>query len=344
MSTLDERLVAVANEALQAISARATIDSFTEDSVEAENINRLYVTTRDHLLGSAWWGFGRVTETLSLIKSAPGTPENPSTSATQWNNTMPAPPWFYEYRYPVGTVQFHYVVPQPLPWVGAVPIFSTTAQSWSPLFSGPPAKFVRAVDANVSATITAISRANPGVVTATNSFTNGDRIIIADVGGMIELNSNAYAVTNRTPTTFTLINWATGNAIDTTNFSAYTSGGYALADPMSVILTNCQNAIGCFTSQIQDPVDWSPQFRMALIHALAGFLAIPLTGDKELAKLKISQANALILEARAADGNEGLAVQNYTPETLRVRGYVDPAGLVFEGNWFAPYFPLFQVN
>lgn len=344
MSTFEERILAVWNEALQAVIARAEVSAVDEESVEAENILKLYATTRDHLLGTAWWGFGRVTETLSLIKSAPGTPENPTTSATQWNASMPAPPWFYEYRYPIGCIQFHYVTPQPLPWVGAVPIFSTTAQSWSPLFSGPPAKFIRGVDNNLSANITAITKANPGVISAVNNFAASEVLTIANVGGMVELNANQYLIANRTPTSFTLINPEDGSNVDTTNFTTYTSGGYALANPVSVILTNCQNAIGCFTQKMIDPNDWSPQFRIALIHALAGFLALPLTGDKDLAKLKISQANALILEARAADGNEGLAIQSYTPETLRIRGYVDPAGMAFEGNWYAPYFPLFQVN
>lgn len=343
MTTFIERVIAVANESLQAAIARATIESLEEESVEAQNFIRLYGTTRNHLLGAAFWGFERTTQTLSLVKSAPGTPENPSTSATQWNSTMPAPPWLYEYRYPAGCIQFHYVTPQPLPWVGAVPIFSTTAQSWSPLYSGPPAKFIRAIDNNVSANITGITKANPGVFSAINSLAVGDGVTIADVGGMVELNGNQYSVASRTPTTFTLVD-TNSNAVDTTNFTTYTSGGYVLSDPMSVILTNCQNAIGCWTQQMVDPADWSPPFRMALVHALAGYLTLPLTGDKELAKLKIAQANALILEARAADGNEGLTIQNYTPETLRIRGYVDPSGLGFEGNWYAPYFPLFQVN
>lgn len=71
------------------------------------------------------------------------------------------------------------------------------------------------------ATITAISQDNPAVVTATNTFSNGDQVLITNVVGMTEVNGNVYTVANQTGANFEL------SGIDSTNFTAYSSGGRA---------------------------------------------------------------------------------------------------------------------
>ena len=52
------------------------------------------------MLRAAHWNFARKTERLSLLKAAPGTPENTSTVVVWSAATMPAQPWLYEYAYP----------------------------------------------------------------------------------------------------------------------------------------------------------------------------------------------------------------------------------------------------
>ena len=75
--------------------------------------------------------------------------------------------------------------------------------------------------------ITAITKANPGVVTsASHGFSNGDEVYVDSVGGMTELNVRNYLVANSTTNTFSLQDLF-GNDIDTTNFTTYTSGGTA---------------------------------------------------------------------------------------------------------------------
>lgn len=75
------------------------------------------------------------------------------------------------------------------------------------------------------AEVTGATQANPGVITVTtNIFLNGDKVYFLDVGGMVELNftgSNIYTVVNSTDVTFEL------QGIDTTGFTAYTTGGFA---------------------------------------------------------------------------------------------------------------------
>ena len=79
----------------------------------------------------------------------------------------------------------------------------------------------------VPKTITAITKANPGVITSnSHGFANGDEIYIIGVGGMTQLNGRNFRVANVTTNTFTLTDLF-GDAIDTTNFTTFTSGGTA---------------------------------------------------------------------------------------------------------------------
>lgn len=79
----------------------------------------------------------------------------------------------------------------------------------------------------VSRNITAVTKANPGVLTTSvaHGFAIGQSVFIQNVGGMIELNNNYYTIkTVPSTTTFTLEDSA-GNVINTTGYTTYTSGG-----------------------------------------------------------------------------------------------------------------------
>jgi len=76
-------------------------------------------------------------------------------------------------------------------------------------------------------TITAVTKANPGVLTSnSHGFSNGEEIYITGVGGMTELNGRNFIVANVTTNTFTLKDAFAAN-INTTSFTTYTSGGTA---------------------------------------------------------------------------------------------------------------------
>lgn len=76
-------------------------------------------------------------------------------------------------------------------------------------------------------TITGITQANPGVVTCTaHGWSNGDWVFLTGVGGMGTRVYGYYQVASATTNTFEL-NDVYGNAIDTTGFPAFTSGGTA---------------------------------------------------------------------------------------------------------------------
>ena len=68
--------------------------------------------------------------------------------------------------------------------------------------------------------ITGITQANPAVVTAaSHGLSNGDRVFIASVAGMTEVNNKEFTVAGATTNTFQL------SGIDSSAFTAYSSGG-----------------------------------------------------------------------------------------------------------------------
>jgi len=74
-----------------------------------------------------------------------------------------------------------------------------------------------------SKAITAITQANPAVVTSVaHGFATGDTILIASVAGMTALNDRLYTITVLTADTFSL------NGVDSTALPAYTSSGLAV--------------------------------------------------------------------------------------------------------------------
>jgi len=90
----------------------------------------------------------------------------------------------------------------------------------------------------IEKTITGATAANPVVITATgHGFSNGDKISIRGVAGMVELNTEtAYTIANKATNTFEL------SGVDGSGFTAYTSGGVATkaATPAGTIVVDAQ--------------------------------------------------------------------------------------------------------
>lgn len=83
--------ISIVNRALQAIGTRSNITSLTEDSNEAIEANKLFVPVRNQVLRAARWPFARDYDTLTLHKTATGSP---------WTRDQPEQPWLYSYEYP----------------------------------------------------------------------------------------------------------------------------------------------------------------------------------------------------------------------------------------------------
>lgn len=242
--------VDIANRALSAIGTRSQITEMTEDSNEARNCKLLLEPLRDELLRMAPWNCAFNFANLSLVCSAPGTPENPNAGGSIWEKGIPPPPWSYEYAYPSDCLRPIYVVPQfTTGFTSGVPITTAVTGGAPAFWNGPPVRFKVGVD---------------------------------------QIGPNGKPSTQ---------------GVDT-----------------RVIWTNQEQAILAYVRRVINPDVWDDQFQQALVAALAGRLVISLTGDKGLAQLKMSEANQYIQMARVSDGNEGLTVNDVTPDWIRTRG------------------------
>lgn len=86
-------------------------------------------------------------------------------------------------------------------------------------------------------TITGATAANPCVVTAaSHGFSDGDLIYISGVSGMTELNGTLYEIDNSTTNTFELV------GVDSSAYTAYTSGGVASPGHVPVVTTTSGSA------------------------------------------------------------------------------------------------------
>ena len=141
---------AICNQALDEISARATVTSIDpSDGTQAGDIcARHYQPRIDALFRSAHWNFARMQAPMTLLRARAGTPPNPS-------GALPNPPfpWLYEYAVPTvpKCLKARYIVPQ-LPGQTATTVPLTTGpQTVLPAFSGantPPFILSSDVDAN----------------------------------------------------------------------------------------------------------------------------------------------------------------------------------------------------
>lgn len=114
-----------------------------------------------------------------------------------------------------------------------------------------------------SQVISGVSQANPAVVTvaSTAGWQTGDYVRIRDVVGMTELNTNLYRITVINATTFSL------DGVDSTGFTAYSSGGNAYNQSLEVSATGGMgvtlgtsvvgadsDAVDVFCYQLGDPM------------------------------------------------------------------------------------------
>jgi hypothetical protein len=111
-----------------------------------------------------------------------------------------------------------------------------------------------------------------------------------------------------------------------------------------VIICNQEAAILCYNTRVTDPNVMDEFFQDAWVAAIAARLVFQLSGDKGLANQAIGVANRLIAEARIADGNENLTVNDVTPDWMRTRGnfggpnWEYTPNMSFDwGSFYSPY-------
>lgn len=355
------------NRALQAFGSRTTVTAAqlaANSTNEAIQANIIYDPFRRRLLRMAPWNCCFQSFSLAYITSVPGTPENTSAAPSVWTKTngqpafQPAPPWAYEYQYPVDCLRMAWITPQTATgFASGIPITTAVTGGAPTFWQGPPVKFSVAVDQFFG--VTAV-----GIVSGGLGYAVGDYITLAQApqgsvplgapavlqvatvgGGGVVTGVNLVAVVKSSTvggSYFSNLNGATqaqGSTTGSGTGATFSLTQNTSASDQRVVLTNQEFAIANYCRDITDVNIFDDDFQEAFAQIMGARLCIALTGDKKLANLKIAEANAMIIEARGTDANEGLKVNDVTPDWLRIRGidYVeDYSGPYNTGfNWGA---------
>lgn len=355
--------VAIINRALQVIGTRTTVtvaEMNTLSTNEAIQADLIYAPYRDQLLRMAPWNCALVYQNLAYLTSVPGTPENTSAATTLWTPGQPAPPWGYEYFYPDDCLRACFIIPANQTGTsGNIPITTAVTGGAPAFWAGQPVKFKEALDKYFRQATGAIT-----VVTAGSGYAVGDKIIFGgapSVAGDIPagiIQATVATLAGSGIATCTLSNFTNLGknsllfAVPTYNLNQVSTTGLGTGAVVSVaaveatsfsartILTNQEYATLAYCQQVTDVNIMDSMFQEAWLSVLGAGMTNALTGDKGLANSLIAGANRKIEEARKVDGNEGLTINDVTPDWIRIRGiawteaYMGPwSGFDWGGLW-----------
>ena len=332
----------IVNRALQTIGTRTTVtdaELANNSSNEAIQANLILTEFRDNLLRMAPWDCGMNFLNMSYITSVPGTPENPTNATVTWQKGQPPPPWAYEYQYPVDCLRACWIIPANQTGQNSgVPITTAVTGGAAQFWQGPPVSYRVTLDQFYPVTAAAVVAGGTGhavgdLITLTGGSVNGSVPIgAAVVLQVLTLSGSAVA-------TVAVVNQILGSATPqggsyfakttTAQAQASTTGvgtgatfnlTFGSQGDQRVIVCNQQTATLAYVKQVTNPNVMDSLFQRAWISILGAGLAMALTGDKAIANAQITLVNRWIDEARKADGNEGLTVNNVTPDWIRSRG------------------------
>lgn len=356
----------VVNIALQVLGTRTTVtdDELANNTTnEAIQTNLILTKYRDQLLRMAPWNCGVVYDNLIYLCSVPGTPENTSPATTFWTPGQPAPPWAYEYLYPDDCLRACFIIPgSQTGFAGGVPITTAVTGGAPAFWQGQPSRFKVALDkyfregsglaiVNGGSGFAVNDLVTLGTDTLNQQFNAGEvpagivQIKVTGVAAGVITTATLFAYTNLNKTSL-LYAVPTYNLAQVQTTGAGTgaivsiSGVGANAFAARTILTNQEFATLAYVKQVTDPNIMDPDFIDAWAKVLGAGVCMALTGDKALANNAVAMANAKIVQARSNDGNEGLTINDVTPDWIRVRGILSAqydngpwSGFDWGSNW-----------
>lgn len=344
-------LTTLYNQALQSFGSRTTVTAAeitNEDTNEAIQLNLAYVNCRDSLLRMAPWDCALTPVNLTYITSVPGTPENTSPATPLWQKGQPAPPFAYEYQYPVDCLRACWIIPaQQTGFADGVPITTAVTGGSANFWAGGPIVYKVQVDQFHAVTAAAVVAGGTGYVVGDEiTLPYADQgdvpigapvtlvVVTAPAGVVATVSVKNQVNGSVTPLGGSYFSVQTGTIAQDTTTGSGTGATFTLTQESTksdqrVILTNQEYATLMYVKQVADPNVWDVLFQSALYNIVGATVCLALTGDKKLANMCIAQANAAIAEARKVDGNEGLTINDVTPEWLRVRGF--PGSYGFSG-------------
>lgn len=329
----------ICNRALQVIGTRTSVtdaELANGDTNEAIAFNLIYSSYRDDLSRLAPWNCVMKNANLTYITSSPGTPENTSPATAGWAPGQPAPPWVYEYQYPVDCLRAVMIVSANQSVAGDAPLGIGVGAAPN-LWIGPPPRFRVQTDLFYPVTAAAVVAGGTGYAVDDIITLPIGPITSAPIGAPVQLRVTSapagvvatVSVVNviagsATPQGGSYFARQTGTIAQASTSGSGTGATFTLTHgdqgDQRVILTNQASATLAYCRQITNPNVWDPLFESALVSVLAGGLVMSLRGDRVLANDFIEQTNTAIEAARSIDGNEGFIVNDITPDWLRVRG------------------------
>jgi hypothetical protein len=341
----------ILNRALQVIGTRTTV---TDAELAAQSTNEaiqgglILTSCRDQLLRMAPWDCALNYANLTYITSVAGTPENTSPATTLWQKGQPAPPWAYEYQYPVDCLRACFLIPSNQTGSSGVPITTAVTGGAASFWSGQPVGYKVAIDQFYPVTAAAVQAGGLG-------YAIGDLITLAQapqgsapLGAPVVLQ--VLTLAGSSATTVAVVNQIQGaatplggsyfaqQAVNQAQGSTTGAGSGATfvltfgpQGDQRVILTNQEFATMAYCRQVVNPNVMDSMFQEAWIAVVGAGINMALTGDKGISNTAISLANRRIEEARKVDGNEGLTINDVTPDWIRTRGIVGAES--YSGPW-----------
>lgn len=341
-------LVDICNRSLQVLGTRTTVGAgevgpgSTPLSNEAIQFNLIYANMRDDLLRKAPWNCAMRTANMTYITSSPGTPENTGAATTLWAPGQPPPPWSYEYQYPVDCLRPTFIIPSTQTgFTSGIPITTAVTGGASSYWWGQPIRYVVQTDYFFPVTAAAPAFGGNGYVVGEIITLVGSAPSASPIGAPVQLQVltapggviGTVAVISDVPNTPS--NAPQGGsyfAIQANPVAQGSTSGVGVgatfnltqqtpATPQRVILTNQEFATLNYVAQVLDPNVMDTLFQTAWISLTAAAMGMALKeNSRDKSNILIKFVNERIMEARVADGNEALTVNDVTPDFIRIRG------------------------
>ena len=172
--------------------------------------------------------------------------------------------------------------------------------------------------------ITGITAADPGVVTsADHGFEDGQVVLIEDVVGMTEVNDTHFTISNATDDTFELQTQAATPAdVDTSGYTAYTSGG--------TVTLVASLPIG-YVFDEDDTTKFDALFIKAFALQLAANMSYGFAGKTTLRTDCRNMLAEALQEARAINGQDKPPIRVTRSSVIGARRRYS-SGIGYEGN------------
>jgi hypothetical protein len=137
----------------------------------------------------------------------------------------------------------------------------------------------------------------------------------------------------------TTINNAAGSWIPSAGQIPYVVSSASTSNnaPIVVILCNQSQAQAVYTVNQPNPAAWDSLFQSAMVASLGAYLVPALSLSIPLMQIAVKTAEMAIIQARVADGNEGVTTMDHLPDWMRARAGGGGYGFGYNTSTYGGY-------